>query len=38
MDEVTVIGGGLAGCEAAWMLARQGVPVNLVEMLSLIHI
>lgn len=32
MDEVTVIGGGLAGCEAAWMLARQGVPVNLVEM------
>lgn len=32
MTEVTVIGGGLAGCEAAWMLARHGVPVTLVEM------
>ena len=29
---VTVIGGGLAGCEAAWQLARCGVPVTLVEM------
>jgi methylenetetrahydrofolate--tRNA-(uracil-5-)-methyltransferase len=30
--KVTVIGGGLAGTEAAWQLARAGVPVELVEM------
>lgn len=29
---ITVIGGGLAGCEAAWQLAERGVPVVLVEM------
>jgi len=29
---VHVIGGGLAGCEAAWQLARRGVPVVLSEM------
>jgi methylenetetrahydrofolate--tRNA-(uracil-5-)-methyltransferase len=29
---VTVIGGGLAGSEAAWQLARGGVEVTLVEM------
>jgi methylenetetrahydrofolate--tRNA-(uracil-5-)-methyltransferase len=29
--DVTVIGGGLAGCEAAWQLARRGVRVALVE-------
>ena len=29
---VHVIGGGLAGSEAAWQLARQGVPVVLHEM------
>ena len=29
---VTVIGGGLAGCEAAWQLARAGIPVDLYEM------
>jgi methylenetetrahydrofolate--tRNA-(uracil-5-)-methyltransferase len=28
---VTIIGGGLAGCEAAWQLARRGVPVRLHE-------
>lgn len=28
----TVVGAGLAGCEAAWQLARQGVDVMLVEM------
>lgn len=27
-----VIGGGLGGCEAAWQLARRGVPVLLEEM------
>ena len=32
MEKVIVIGGGLAGCEAAWQLARRGVGVNLYEM------
>lgn len=29
---VTVLGAGLAGCEAAWQLAGAGVPVTLYEM------
>ncbi len=29
---VTVVGGGLAGSEAAWQVARRGVPVRLYEM------
>lgn len=29
---VTVVGGGLAGSEAAWRLAKCGVPVRLYEM------
>jgi methylenetetrahydrofolate--tRNA-(uracil-5-)-methyltransferase len=29
---VTVVGGGLAGCEAAWQLAERGHHVTLVEM------
>ena len=32
MNKVTIIGGGLAGCEAAWQAARQGVLVELFEM------
>ncbi len=32
METVTVIGAGLAGCEAAWQLARRGVAVELHEM------
>ena len=32
MREVTVIGAGLAGCEAAWQLAQRQVPVRLIEM------
>jgi methylenetetrahydrofolate--tRNA-(uracil-5-)-methyltransferase len=32
MPEVLVIGGGLAGCEAAWQLAERGHQVTLVEM------
>ena len=32
MDNVTVIGGGLAGCEAAWQLANRGISVSLFEM------
>ena len=31
-ERVTIVGGGLAGCEAAWQLARRGVPVDLYEM------
>src|ERR1035437_3555114 len=30
--EVTVIGAGLAGCEAAWQLAKAGVLVVIKEM------
>ena len=29
---VTIVGGGLAGAEAAWQLASRDVPVRLVEM------
>jgi len=29
---LTIIGGGLAGCEAAWQAALQGTPVTLYEM------
>ena len=29
---VHIVGGGLAGCEAAWQLARRGTPVVLHEM------
>ena len=32
MAVVTVIGGGLAGSEAAWQAAAQQVPVTLYEM------
>jgi methylenetetrahydrofolate--tRNA-(uracil-5-)-methyltransferase len=30
--KATVVGGGLAGCEAAWALAERGIDVTLVEM------
>ncbi|MEK6717681.1 MAG: FAD-dependent oxidoreductase, partial [candidate division NC10 bacterium] len=29
---ITIIGGGLAGCEAAWQAARRGCTVRLFEM------
>ena len=32
MDKVTVIGAGLAGCEAAHQLSRRGIKVELIEM------
>jgi len=32
MQPVHIIGGGLAGCEAAWQLARRNVPVVMHEM------
>ena len=31
-ESVTVVGGGLAGSETAWQLARRGIPVSLYEM------
>ena len=32
MEPIIVIGGGLAGCEAAWQIARRGGRVRLYEM------
>ena len=32
MDKITIIGGGLAGCEAAWQAANAGAQVRLYEM------
>lgn len=32
MERVTVIGAGLAGCEATWQLIKRNIPVRLVEM------
>ena len=32
MKKITIIGGGLAGCEAAWQSANRGVDVTLYEM------
>ncbi|MCD8006793.1 MAG: methylenetetrahydrofolate--tRNA-(uracil(54)-C(5))-methyltransferase (FADH(2)-oxidizing) TrmFO [Oscillospiraceae bacterium] len=32
MNNVTVIGAGLAGCEAAWTLANMGIQVRLYDM------
>jgi len=31
-EHIAIIGGGLAGCEAAWHLARQGVLATILEM------
>jgi methylenetetrahydrofolate--tRNA-(uracil-5-)-methyltransferase len=31
-EAITIIGAGLAGCEAAWQAAKRGVPVTLHEM------
>ena len=31
-SRVTVVGAGMAGCEAAWALAERGLPVTLIEM------
>ncbi|UCF32140.1 MAG: methylenetetrahydrofolate--tRNA-(uracil(54)-C(5))-methyltransferase (FADH(2)-oxidizing) TrmFO [bacterium] len=32
MRPIEVIGGGLAGCEAAWQIAKRGIPVLISEM------
>ena len=37
MDPIVVIGAGLAGCEAAWQIAKRGGRVILYEMKPLIY-
>lgn len=32
MDKITVIGAGLAGCEAAYAISKRGIKVDLIEM------
>ena len=32
MNRVSVVGAGLAGCEACWQLVKRGIPVRLIEM------
>ena len=32
MTQVTVVGAGLAGSEAAWQIAERGIKVKLYEM------
>ena len=36
-EMVTVVGAGLAGCEAAWQLAQRGISVRLCEMKPVQH-
>ena len=36
-EMVTVVGAGLAGCEAAWQLAQRGISVRLREMKPVQH-
>ncbi|MEG0315191.1 MAG: methylenetetrahydrofolate--tRNA-(uracil(54)-C(5))-methyltransferase (FADH(2)-oxidizing) TrmFO [Erysipelotrichaceae bacterium] len=36
MEEVTVVGAGLAGVEATWQLIKRGIPVHLIEMRPLV--
>ena len=30
--KINIIGGGLAGCEAAFQISKYGIPINLYEM------
>ena len=32
MSRITIVGAGLAGCEAAWQAAERGISVTLYEM------
>ncbi|MBL4889560.1 MAG: methylenetetrahydrofolate--tRNA-(uracil(54)-C(5))-methyltransferase (FADH(2)-oxidizing) TrmFO [Candidatus Lindowbacteria bacterium] len=32
MNKIHIVGGGLAGCEAAWQISKRGIPVVLYEM------
>ncbi len=34
---ISIVGGGLAGCEAAWQAAERGVKVTLYEMRPLVQ-
>ena len=36
-DYIVIIGGGLAGCEAAYQIAKRGIKVKLYEMKSNLH-
>ena len=36
MNNIIVIGGGLAGSEAAWQIAQRGINVKLYEMRPLL--
>ncbi len=36
-EPILIIGGGLAGCEAAWQAAQAGCPVTLFEMRPLVQ-
>ena len=31
-DSIHIIGGGLAGCEAAWQISKFGLKVNIHKM------
>ena len=31
-NKISIIGGGLAGCESAYQLAKRGIKVDLYEM------
>ncbi len=31
-NSIAIVGAGLAGCEAAWQLAKRGMPVKLIDM------
>ncbi len=37
LADVVVIGGGLAGCEAAWQISERGLSVDLYEMRPYCH-
>jgi len=37
LDSLTIVGGGLAGSEAAWQAAQRGVDVHLYEMRPLVE-
>jgi methylenetetrahydrofolate--tRNA-(uracil-5-)-methyltransferase len=37
MSELVIVGGGLAGCEAAWQAAQRGIQVDLYEMRPIVE-
>jgi len=38
VDYITIIGGGLAGSEAAYQIAKRGIKVKLYEIMSLVFL